>query len=183
MRLLFLLLFQLSVTASLLGQDWTLGVKGGVNISSARVTETSSDFGNIVGFHAGGYGSTPLVQNLHIQPEVQFSWQGWKNLDDESVNVFYVLIPVVVKYYLVEQFNIHAGGQIGFLVAAEDDREDILKGADFGAVMGAEYQINPSWGAGVRYNLGLVDILDRNDVSSKINNRLFQVYATYALTQ
>lgn len=160
-----------------------MGVKGGLNIASASLKNSSVDLSSMLGFHIGGFARTSITDQVAIQPELLFSLQGWES---ETFNVTrslsYLTIPVAVKYYLVEQFNLHAGPQLGFLIYAKDDYEDSLTSTDFSMLFGAEYQINDQFGAGIRYNLGLNNILDNSETSDvKLRSRVFQISCSYKL--
>ena len=162
-------------------QDWDLGVKGGVNVSKLRVVEGAST-SSIIGFHLGGYASTSITDQISIQPEVQLSFQGYENENQENISLVYFNVPLLVKYYLADQFNVQAGPQFGFLIDAEDEREDFLKSTDVGITAGAEYKVIEKIGLGARYTLGLNNILDVSETTSEWRNRLFQLYATYSLS-
>lgn len=172
--------FCMVATFAAQAQDWSLGVKGGVNISKLQVAngvKTSS----LVGFHLGGFASTNITDQIGVQPEVQISFQGYENNVKDNINLVYLQIPLMIKYYLIDQFNVQAGPQLGFLVGATDNREDFLKSTDLGISAGAEYQVVDAIGVGARYTLGLPSVLDSPESDIKWRNRLFQIFVTYKL--
>ena len=179
MRSIFLLIAFLICNVSF-AQNWDLGVKGGINLASVSIKNSTSESKSVIGLHLGGYANTRLTDQITLQPEVLFSLQGWNASENRTIS--YLLIPVVAKYFLVDQFNVHAGPQIGFLLTAEDGIEDVITSTDFGAVFGAEYQINELFAAGVRYNLGLVNILDNPESSVELRSRVLQISCTYKLS-
>lgn len=100
------------------------------------------------------------------------------------------------KYYATEALYIEAGPQVGFLMSAkedwsasatfggetlsesgEDDVKDAFKSIDFGFNLGAGYNITENLSLGLRYNLGLSNIADSDDV--KIKNGVFQFAVAY----
>ena len=164
-------------------QDWDLGVKGGINVAWADIN-LPTDINSTVGFHLGGYASTPITDQISLQPELLFSVYGFKSdFFDDKRNVTYLSIPVVIKYYLLKNFNLHAGPQLGFLVEASDNFDDVLKSTDFGVLFGAEYNINELLGLGFRYNLGISNVLDIPETDIKIRSRVLHFSAFYRLNR
>ena len=93
----------------------------------------------------------------------------------------YINIPLMAKLYLTDGLSIEAGPQIGFLISAKDefddvtttnvsgdsttetdsgtdDIKDIVNGIDFGANLGLGYRLENGLLFGARYNLGLSNI-------------------------
>jgi len=166
------------------GQDWDLGVKGGLNVSWGKVDNLPVDISSTVGVHLGGYATTPVTDQVSLQPELLFSIYGWKSETlDVKRTLTYLSIPVAVKYYLVENFNVHAGPQLSFLVQASDDFDEQLKSTDFGVLFGAEYFINQSLGLGFRYNMGISDVLDVGETDVKIYSRVLHFSVLYKLSK
>lgn len=162
--------------SSVQAQNWELGVKGGLNVAKVRVVN-DDDRSSKLGVNLGGFIRTDLSTDMDIQGEVQLSFQGW-----EGVNVTYINVPVVVKYYVAQQFNIFAGPQLGLLVSAEGNREPLLNDTDIGLNIGAEYQINETIGFGANFNTGLTNILIDDEGNRKFRNRVFQVFVAYRLS-
>ncbi|MDH3711510.1 MAG: PorT family protein [Cyclobacteriaceae bacterium] len=167
----FILIF-----SPLQAQNWELGVKGGLNIAKVRVVN-DDDRSSKLGANLGGFIRTDLSDNMDIQGEVQLSFQGW-----DGVNVTYINIPVVVKYYVAEQFDVFAGPQLGLLVSAEGNREPLLNETDIGINFGAEYHINEIIGVGANFNTGLSNVLIDDEGNRKFRNRVFQVFVAYRLS-
>jgi opacity protein-like surface antigen len=150
-------------------QETKFGVKAGVNFANLTgdIEETSSK----VGFQVGGFAEFKLSEKFAIQPELLFSTQGAKQdigqSEDLKLNLSYLNVPVMAKYYVAEKFSLEAGPQIGFLVGAkykfdgeEEDAKDDVKSIDFGVNFGAGYDFTENLSAGIRYNLGLANIAE-----------------------
>src|SRR6476620_11456259 len=99
-------------------QQTRFGIKGGLNVSTVvggDVDNTKS----LVGFHVGGLAEIHVVEKFFIQPELLYSTQGTK-IDgpfgtDGDVKLNYLNIPVLAKYYFIEnKFSVEAGPQLGF---------------------------------------------------------------------
>lgn len=172
-------------------QEVKFGVKGGINLST--LTGDIEDASSKVGFQVGGFAEIKLSDKFSVQPELLYSTQGAK----EKTNVFdvdamevvsadltyklaYINVPVMAKYYVAEKFSLEAGPQIGFLVSAkgkvsggdssEEDIKDAFKSIDFGVNFGAGYDFTENLSVGVRYNLGLSNILE-NEAGDNFKNK------------
>jgi opacity protein-like surface antigen len=141
-------------------QDVKFGVKGGLNV--ATLTGDIDDVSSKVGFHIGGFAEIKVSDKFAVQPELLFSTQGAKSDGDGKLNLSYINIPVMAKFYVADAFSLEAGPQIGFLTTAkadggsvEVDIKDEMKSVDFGLNFGAGYDFTENLSAGLRYNLGL----------------------------
>ena len=151
-------------------QETRFGVKGGLNISTVvggDVENTKS----LVGFHVGGFAEIHIVQRFFIQPELLFSTQGTK-VDgpfggDADFKLNYLNIPVLAKYYIVDKkFSVEAGPQLGVLLSAKAEDEDIkdfTRSVDFGFNIGAGYNFTDNLSVGLRYTIGLSSVYDTPD--------------------
>src|SRR5690554_4335291 len=114
----FLLLFvSISVKAQ---SELRLGVKGGVNFASVGGDFTNNTRG-VFGYHLGGLVEVPIVTKLTFQPEVLFSAQGSEHntmaTDGPRIitNLNYVNLPLMAKYYLIDNFSVMRRPQLGYL--------------------------------------------------------------------
>lgn len=149
-------------------QQTRFGVKGGLNISTVvggDVENTKS----LVGFHVGGLAEIHVVEKFFIQPELLFSAQGTKvdsPFGDYDIKLNYLNIPVIAKYYIVDKkFNVEAGPQLGVLLSAKVEGEDIKDGTrsvDFGFNIGAGYSFTDNLSVGLRYTIGLSPLSDQD---------------------
>lgn len=181
-------------------QETKFGVKGGVNF--ANLSGDTEDASLKVGFHVGGFAEIKVSDKFSVQPELLYSTQGAKfdesvdGVDIESkLNLSYLNIPVMAKFYVAEKFSLEAGPQIGFLlsakakgegtengitISAEQDVKDSFESIDFGLNFGAGYDFTENLSAGVRYNLGLSNIAKTEEGDdSKIQNSVFSLSIGY----
>ena len=180
-------------------QETRFGVKGGLNISNlgGDVDNNSA----IVGFHVGGFAEIKLSEKFAIQPELLFSTQGSKIEDsgedysvEDKLNLSYINLPIMAKFYVAPKFSLEAGPQIGFLVSAkekyeetyfgetissDEDVKDDFKSIDFGLNLGAGFDFTENFSAGVRYNIGLSNIADAGESDYKLNNNVISVSVGY----
>lgn len=184
-------------------QDAKFGVKGGLNLANFEGDTDGLDMKSKAGFHVGGFVAIKLSDKFTLQPEVLYSTQGAKadNIQqdingtiytaDVDFNLDYVNVPLMVKYYAAEKFNIEFGPQVGFLTAAkvkatingnsaEQDVKDQFESVDFGVNVGAGYDFTEKLSAGLRYNLGLSNIAKTEPGDdSKLKNAVFSVSLGY----
>ncbi|KRD07297.1 hypothetical protein ASE21_17525 [Flavobacterium sp. Root901] len=146
-------------------QQTRFGVKGGLNITNFS---GDNDSNALVGFQLGGFAEIKVIERLSIQPELLFSTQGAKfdrngSNNDLDLKLNYINIPVLAKFYITKQFTVEAGPQIGFLVSAKsdgDDVKDFYKSTDLGFNFGAGYNFTDNFSVGLRYTVGLSNVAD-----------------------
>ena len=165
MKRIFLITIALMAFGVTNAHKTRFGIKGGLNIT----TYAGGDYwdaNSLVGFQIGGFAEIKVIERLAIQPEVLFSMQG-ANLDtpfgdyDEKLN--YINIPVLAKFYITKQFTVEGGPQLGFLVSAKAEGEDIkddFKSVDTGFNFGAGYNFTDNVSVNLRYTVGLSNVLD-----------------------
>ncbi|WP_370089629.1 porin family protein [Ekhidna sp.] len=156
-----------------------IGIKAGANFANTNISGSES----ITSLHGGAYGLFKLA-NIGIQPEVLFSKQGSSFTGGGEVNLDYVNIPVMVKFYLPAGLNFQAGPQFGMLLNAEDedgtDLKDGLKNSDLSAALGAGWDAPFGLQFTARYVIGLSD--NNDGISNEdIKNKTFQLSIGYTL--
>jgi opacity protein-like surface antigen len=156
-------------------QETRFGAKGAVNFSNFGGDSEDTDMK--VGFAIGGFAEVKLSDKFAVQPELLYSILGAKE-GDVSANLNYIVIPVMAKYFVADQFSLEAGPQLGILMSAKatdgDNSADIKDGfntTDFGFNFGAGYDVTEDINIGLRYSLGLSNILkDSGDFKSNNTN-------------
>ncbi|MEQ8903936.1 porin family protein [Ekhidna sp.] len=159
-----------------------IGLKGGANFANASGDNLNAD--GITSYHVGAYGLIKLT-NIGIQPELLFSKQG-ANVDGNDIDLSYVNIPVMLKFYLPAGLNLQAGPQFGMLTNAKDgDGDDIkesFKNSDLSAALGAGWDAPFGLQVGARYVFSLSDNGDSiDDPTFEYKNKTFQIYLGYSL--
>lgn len=149
------------VSLSTQAQGIDFGVKAGVNF--ANITDASG-LSNRTGFVAGVFVGGKLNDNLGIQGDLLYSQQG-AEFELGSFDLDYVNVPIVVKYYLTEGFNIQAGPQFGVLI--NDEVQTVIgevindiatNNFDVSGVVGVAYDLPMGLRVSGRYNFGLNDV-------------------------
>ncbi|MEN8899170.1 MAG: porin family protein [Nonlabens sp.] len=103
-------------------QDFTYGVIGGVNFSKIDNLGGSGFGENRLGFHLGGVAEWSFAENWSYEASLLYSQEGEEfesNGVNTDVRLQYLNIPVQFKYYAFDNFSIHFGPQIGFLLKGD----------------------------------------------------------------
>lgn len=163
----------------------TAGIKGGYNLSSVSFDGTS-ETAKLHGFHLGVYGESYITDFLAIQPEILYSQQGYKIIDNGSTytqELDYINIPVMLKLYPFKSLFFEAGPQVGFSISHKEtfDTGFVLYNTseefepsnfDWGLNFGVGFKSDSGVSLGVRHHLGQSDIYDRD----KPKNRVWHIY-------
>lgn len=205
MKKLFLFVVAIAITTSISqAQEVKFGVKGGVNFANMTV----DDIGKLKSrsaFHIGGLLEITFSEFLSIQPEVLYSLQGAKHIDkghiglNIDIELDYIQVPVMAKFYVTDGFSLEVGPQISFLVSSKSEYEGTISGSgnvegedlfDFSSIdisigLGASYQLPMGVFFTARYNLGKTNlnngiIYESTFEDIKIYNRVFQLSAGYS---
>jgi len=174
-------------TLSLKAQDTkaTAGIKGGYNISSVSF-DGNSETEKLHGYHIGIYGESYIGKYFAIQPEILYSKQGYKIIDNSGTytqKLDYLNIPVMLKLYPVKSFFLEAGPQIGFSISHKEtfdsgfilydtSKEFEPSNFDWGINLGTGFKSDAGVSLGVRYHIGQSDIYNED----KPKNRVWQIY-------
>ncbi len=190
-----ILLF-ISVTILTLGtvqsQEFRMGAKLGLNIASLGGDSYGvGSLGARTSFHLGGLVEIPLMGKFAVQPELLYSSEGsnWNFSGvDDNINLDYVRVPVLGKYYIIEGLTAEAGPVFGVLVNAKnddgDDIKDSFKSFDAAFGIGASYRLDMGVFFSLRYNKGLLNVNeeyvdDGITYSYKNQSNVFQISAGY----
>ena len=172
-------------------QEIKFGVKAGPQITNLTGDDMYDDADSKFGFHAGVYANIKFGgDQFAFQPELLFSTQGAKTDilgEDFKFNLTYLNVPLMVKWYAYEGFNVEFGPQVGFNMSAkvkgellgESFNEDIddIETIDFGLNIGAGYELESGINFGIRYGLGLTEITKEGEGPK---NSVFSLSVGYA---
>ena len=121
----------------------------------------------------------PLSEKFSIQPEFHYS-----SVTDDGESLDNLILPVFLKYYITEKFNVMSGLQFDYFT--EKDLGN-LKRFGLGLGIGLGYDITDSILISSRYSFGITnridtqefidDFIDTSDLSAKTN--IFQIGLGY----
>ncbi len=187
-KLLFFIVLVIAGQTQLMGQEFGLGAKAGINFANLGGDEDEYDGKSKTGFHLGLVAEFMLTEKFGIQPEVLYSTQGTKIEEsgtefgmtynfEATQDLDYVNVPILAKYYFTDALSLELGPQIGFLVKGEqeytisldgetesgkEDIKDYVKSTDFGLAAGLGYKFYGGLFVNARYILGLSSINDED---------------------
>jgi len=160
MKKITLLLVVILISASGFSQEIDFGAKVGVNFSGST------------GFLVGGFAGMKLNEKMGLQADLLYSSQGIKvqtttitSVTEEKIDLSYVNIPIVFKYYIFQGLNIQAGPQFGFKISDKVDSsleagKQKAKSVAIAGVIGVGYELPMGFRVEARYNIGLTDVLE-----------------------
>jgi hypothetical protein len=186
------------------------GLKGGFNFANIKTDNTIQDNKSILGIQFGGFLEYKISEKFGLQPELLLSTQGttttFENSSSNSkVNLTYLNLPIMAKYYLTDKINFEAGPQIGFLLLAKqeinstssyydsnnnlitwnsnyvDKSKHQFNTIDLGFNLGANYKVTKDLAANLRYSIGLTNINNPSYTDHIDKNRVLSLAICYKL--
>ena len=170
--------------------EFSFTPKVGLNIANISGTGgTDPRYGVNVGFSV----EREIFPNLALESGVFYSMQGMRfssgNLD---VNLDYINVPVLAKYYVFNGLNVFAGPQLGFNVKAEAkakgslidvniDYKDYIKTFDPALVFGLGYQFDMGLSVSASYNWSFLDQMKDDGVVINYINANADKYHNHVL--
>jgi OmpA-like transmembrane domain. len=186
MKRLFFMLSVLLISTGVFAQSFEWGAKTGLNLS----TLTNANNAKIrPGLYIGVYGEYGVNDFFGIQGELLYSMMGAKGttilggiIPSGITPVYktdYIVLPILAKVYLMENFSVDFGPQFGYMVSAKlklsdgsnpgyDLYEHIDNKFDLSVGMGVSYKLPYNIGISARYNLGLTEINEGKDPKNSV---------------
>lgn len=166
------------------------GLRGGANFSHftkgnyyySNSIPNNVSYGTHTDFYLGFYGALKLSKFYTLQPEFDYSAQGanYRTSTTGSINfnVDYLSIEVLNKFTFNDQFNIHFGPTLDFVVSKDFNTES---DADMAFVLGAGYNFTPNFGIEARVKKGIIPVYysDIDNTNTNHTNVVFSLGATY----
>lgn len=180
-RFLFILLIGLLIGTQAKAQSLStftmkVGPKVGLNLSNLSGTQTFENVSMKTSFNGGvvfnmRWGQRHLSSAFGtgifgFQPEILFSMQG-ANVAGKPVNLNYLTVPVMIKFYATECLNIEFGPEFALLMSNPGkvnkemftyDLSNLSGGKDVSLAVGLGYDFNFGLSINARYNYGLSEL-------------------------
>lgn len=165
MKKLLLSIALVSFCFSANAQDSKFGATAGYQSVTGKVSGGGEDISSdSSGFFLGVFAEFSVTETFSIQPELQYS-----SITDEGESTDLIIIPLMMKFHVTENFNLMAGPQFDYII--EEDLEGINKlGLGLGLGLGIDVSDNISLGA--RYSFGF-DRLD--DMGEDVGDATFKL--------
>ncbi|SHG81766.1 Outer membrane protein beta-barrel domain-containing protein [Flavobacterium fluvii] len=161
------------------------GLRGGANFSHFTKGDyyysnnNNIDYDTHTDFYLGFYGALKLSKYYTLQPEIDYSAQGSNyssNIESRNYNVDYLQLGVVNKFTFNDQFNIHLGPTLDFVVSQNFNTEADV---DMAFVLGAGFNFTPNFGIEARVKKGIIPVRYNDLTDSYHTNVVFSLGATY----
>ena len=175
-KIALLLLLFVAFQAS--AQEFHFIPKIGLNFANMTNSEGAS---MKAGLNIVVAGEVMMTNNFAIEPGIYYSMQGFKvSGTTAKLKNDYLNIPILLKGYVYEGFNLFAGPQLGFKVSSKvkasdsgtsvstDVLSDWFRTFDFSLVVGAGYQTSMGLLFSLSYNVGLTNTLNKDNIASTI---------------
>ncbi|WP_281321872.1 outer membrane beta-barrel protein [Flavobacterium aestivum] len=127
-------------------------------------------------FYIGFYGALKLSKYYTLQPEIDYSSQGSEyrsSTNSAKFDVDYLSFEVLNKFTFGNQFNLHFGPTLDFVVNKNFNTD---ANVDMAFVLGAGINITRNFGIEGRVKKGIIPVLDFNDNHTNV---VFSLGATY----
>lgn len=163
MKKSILIVLTLFLTTSVFAQGVDFGVKAGANFA------TISDIDGLsskTGFVIGVFGGIKFNDNIAVQADLLYSQQGAK-FSPGDIDLDYINVPVVLRYFVFKGLNIQAGPQFGFIV---EDSDIDAESFDLTGVAGVGYDLPMGIRLAARYNFGFTEIIKDTDGKNAVFN-------------
>lgn len=161
-----------------------LGFKTGLNVSNFMSNDIENNTVR-TSIHFGFLSEIIVSDEVSFQPELLYSGQGFVGADTKQ-KFNYINIPLLLKYYVTDNFTAEAGPQVGFLIKSYSrgnlgntniKDQNFL---DFGVNLGLGYELKNNIFFQTRFNLGLVNInTASNNDTMNYTNSVFQLSVGY----
>jgi hypothetical protein len=165
--------------AMVFSQGLGIGIKAGANFSDMSTDNYSAS--SITTYHVGAYGNIKFSKKWGLTPEVLWSAQG-AELDNVKLKTDFVIVPLMVRWHIMDLISLEAGPQFNFLTTAELDNVDVKKEMEsttYSAAVGAIVHLPLGFNGGLRYVIGLSDLTESDD--DELKDRTFQLYVGWTI--
>lgn len=166
-------------------QLWGFGPKAGVNFATVNGVEGSKVRTGVV---AGVFLDRMVTSWFSIQTELLYSMNGFRIDEGDAtskVDLDYIKMPIVAKYYMMGGLNLHMGTQLGYLIKSNVDNgvfngnvDSRVNKYNVDLVAGIAYDFNFGMILEGRYNIGITKTFN-NISNDNIKNGTLQVLAAW----
>lgn len=165
-------------------KKFTWGVKAGLNLANF-VGKDAEGTKMKAGFNVGVVTEYRFCDKFAVGPELLYSTQGCSidmpgmdedgesNSDKLKINAQYINLPIMLKYYVIENLSINLGPQLGYAVSVKgkigSHKMDYpgVKKFDVALGVGATYHFGSIF-ADARYNYGLTKVVENTNMKNSV---------------
>ncbi|MBE5032726.1 porin family protein [Gallalistipes aquisgranensis] len=149
-------------------QPWGFGPKVGASFSTVNGVEGAKMRAGVV---AGVFADRMINDWLSVEADLLYAMNGFRVHGDNGVkskiNLDYIYMPVVAKFYLTDGLNFQLGARFGYLVTSKEDVDggdkytirDAINRYDVDLLAGLAYDFDFGMIIEGRYNIGATKML------------------------
>lgn len=163
-KLFMVAAMSLGLIATTNAQETYFGTKAGINLAN-MTGKDANETSMMIGFSVGGFASIGLSEAFSVQPELMYSIKGSSSAS-KNFSLSYLDVPILAKYNISDEIHVELGPQIGLLMAASydgNDMKDWFKGLDLGLAVGGGYTLESGIDLSLRYITSLSSIGEDRD--------------------
>ncbi|NEW82486.1 MAG: PorT family protein [Mariniphaga sp.] len=162
---LFVCATQTSVKAQKTNSQ-TFGIKGGVNFSNLYVKDGDENK-MLTGFNLGFFAKLPVSKTFAIQPELYYTTKGAQTTYNSTFingtvqyNFNYLEVPLLFVVNITDNFNIHAGPYVSYMLNGKVKNKSNVGSVDFDNKINTEdyNKVDAGIAAGAGVDLGAVSL-------------------------
>jgi hypothetical protein len=179
MKKLIFALALLSAPGFLFSQGVGVGIKAGANFANLSTDTYSTS--TVTSYHVGAYANFKFSDKWGVTPEVLWSAQG-AELDNAKLETDFVIVPIMLRWRIIDLISLEAGPQFNFLSNAKLDGNDVkddMESTSYSAAFGALVHLPLGFNGGLRYIMGMTDLSEDDD--DELKDRTFQVYVGWTI--
>lgn len=191
MKKLLLVIAAIATIATSTAQDkpLTWGLKAGFSWSTFRGADQSL-VDSKPDFQGGAFIHTQCTDWLGVQFELLYMGQGAKDkVSGEKLNLSYLTVPVLAKFYVAKGLALNAGVQVGYLLGSKltgsdlsssEVRSDLaLHRFDIAIPLGVSYQFDMGLMLDFRYAIGVTPVYEGWARDNMTTNQNFTLSVGY----
>jgi len=194
MKNIVLVAIILALSVGMLVAQPVFGARLGLNMANISQKDIEKNTSKM-GLNIGGMMQYPIAENIVFQPELLYTMKG-ANFDYNANPYWsfgYIEIPMLVKYNVnmpSMKIQPYLGPSLAMLMSAKSgnddtdtDVKDDMEGMEFGLNLGADVIFMKSYMAGLRYDMGLSNIMKDAPTDYEVYNRTIMVNVGYIFGQ
>lgn len=167
------------------------GFRVGLNVARLELTEDGQeiDSSDALGLHIGGFAQLELMRNVFLQPELLYTQKGTGAYDEDKVTIDYIALPVLLKTSiripLSQPIVLQplVAPEIAYAISATSTYNDefykYIHRVNAGFNFGADITYTDNYILGIRYYLGLTDLMNPNAKRPPISNTCWSISMGY----
>ncbi len=166
------------------------GIRAGLNVANLELSNDGSiDTSSELGLHIGGFVQLKTDSPLIIQPELLYTQKGTSVLSGDKVTIDYLALPVLLKLNVKIPGNQEIliqpliAPEMGYALSVNSEYNNLtadnINKLNAGFNLGADLIYTEDYFIGLRYYLGMTDLLNDRAKRPPISNTCWTISVGY----